>query len=79
MATRYVWFQQEILMLVFGRKILEAVRIGEDVTVTVLHVRGDQVRLRVTAPRELGVYKEEIITKLSHAANAALTSPQVNS
>ncbi|MEA3139329.1 MAG: Global regulator protein family [Gammaproteobacteria bacterium] len=38
-------------MLVFGRKILEAVRIGEDVTVTVLHVRGDQVRLRVTAPR----------------------------
>jgi hypothetical protein len=31
----------DLLMLVFGRKILEAVRIGEDVTVTVLHVRGD--------------------------------------
>jgi carbon storage regulator len=66
-------------MLVFGRKVLEAVRIGDDVTVTVLHVRGDQVRLRVTTPRDLGVYKEEIINELSHAARMALTSSRVNS
>jgi carbon storage regulator len=68
----------DLLMLIFGRKVLEALRIGDDVTVTVLHVRGDQVRLRVTAPRDLGVYKEEIINELSHAATSALT-PHVNS
>jgi carbon storage regulator len=66
-------------MLVFGRKVLEAVRIGDDVTVTVLHVRGDQVRLRVTTPRELGVYKEEVINELSRAASIALTSTRMNS
>jgi carbon storage regulator len=66
-------------MLVFSRKVREAVCIGGDVTVTILHVRGDQVRFRVTAPRELGVYKEEIINELSHAAITALISPQANS
>ncbi|HEY0746162.1 MAG TPA: carbon storage regulator [Steroidobacteraceae bacterium] len=66
-------------MLVFSRKVREAVRIGGEVTVTILHVRGDQVRLRVTAPHDLGVYKEEIINELSHAAITALISPPANS
>jgi carbon storage regulator len=66
-------------MLVFSRKVREAVCIGSDVAVTILHVRGDQVRFRVTAPRDLGVYKEEIVNELSRAAISALISPQANS
>ena len=66
-------------MFVSKRKVNESVRIGGDVTVTVLRVRGDQVRFRVTAPRDLGVYREEIVNELSHAASTALTSAEVNS
>jgi carbon storage regulator len=69
----------DLLMFVSRRKVSESVRIGGDVTVTVLRVRGDQVRFRVTAPRDLGVYREEIINELSHAASTALTSAEVNS
>ena len=69
----------DLLMFVSKRKVNESVRIGGDVTVTVLRVRGDQVRFRVTAPRDLGVYREEIINELSHAASTALTSAEVNS
>jgi carbon storage regulator len=65
-------------MFVSKRKVNESVRIGGDVTVTVLRVRGDQVRFRVTVPRDLGVYREEIINELSHAASTALTSAEVN-
>ena len=62
-------------MLILTRRVLESVRIGDDVTITVLHVRGDQVRLRVTSPRDVGIYREEVIDVLSQAAKQAL-SPQ---
>ena len=63
-------------MLVLTRRVLESVRIGDDVTVTVLHVRGDQVRLRFTSPRDVGTYREEIIDVLSQAAKQALSPPE---
>jgi carbon storage regulator len=63
-------------MLVLTRRVLESVRIGDDVTVTVLHVRGDQVRLRFTSPQDVGVYREEIINVLSQAAKQALSPPE---
>jgi carbon storage regulator len=64
-------------MLVLTRRVLESVRIGDDVTITVLQVRGDQVRLRFTSPRDVGVYREEIINVLSQAARQALSPPEV--
>jgi carbon storage regulator len=60
-------------MLVLTRKVRESVRIGGDVTVTVLHVRGDQVRIRVSTPRHVGIYREEIINELSQAARRAMS------
>jgi carbon storage regulator len=60
-------------MLVLTRRVRESVRIGADITVTVLHVRGDQVRIRVSTPRNVGVYRGEIVTELSHAAKRALS------
>ena len=63
-------------MLVLTRKVRETLRIDGDITITVLRVRGDQVRLRVTSAREVGVYREEVINELSQAAKHALSPPE---
>jgi carbon storage regulator len=47
-------------MLVLTRKVGERIRIGDDVTVQVLEVRGGQVRLGLTAPAEVRIFREEI-------------------
>lgn len=47
-------------MLVLTRKIGEKVMIGDEVTVTVLGMFGNHVRLGITAPKHVGVHREEI-------------------
>ena len=47
-------------MLILTRKLGEVVRIGDEVTVRVLEVRGNQVRLGIDAPAEVRIYREEI-------------------
>ena len=48
-------------MLVITRKPGERICLGDDVTVTVLEVRGDQVRLGIDAPRDVKVFREEVL------------------
>jgi carbon storage regulator len=48
-------------MLVLTRRVNERIVIGDDVTVTVLEVRGDQVRLGIEAPRDVKVFREEVL------------------
>jgi len=48
-------------MLVLTRRVNERIVIGDDVTVTVLEVRGDQVRLGIDAPRDVKVFREEVL------------------
>jgi len=50
-------------MLILTRRPTQTVKIGDDVTVTVLEIRGTQVRLGVNAPRDTAVLREEIIEK----------------
>ena len=57
-------------MLVLTRRVDESIMIGDDVVVTVLEVRGEQVRLGVRAPREVAVHREEVFTAV-HAPEAA--------
>jgi len=57
-------------MLILTRRIGEALMIGEDVTITVLSVKGNQVRLGVTAPRDVAVHREEVFQRL-HAGEGA--------
>lgn len=51
-------------MLILTRRVGETVVIGTDVTVTVLGVKGNQVRLGVNAPREVAVHREEIFERI---------------
>jgi carbon storage regulator len=49
--------------------------IGHDVVVTVLEVRGDQVRLGIKAPRSVDVHREEVFAALQQANQAAAVRP----
>ncbi len=51
-------------MLILTRRVGETVMIGEDVTVTVLGVKGNQVRIGVNAPRNVAVHREEIFERI---------------
>lgn len=47
-------------MLVLTRRPNETIRIGDNITITVLGVKGNQVRIGVNAPKEISVHREEI-------------------
>lgn len=51
-------------MLILTRRIGESVVIGDKISVTVLGVKGNQVRLGVDAPRDVSVHREEIYAKI---------------
>lgn len=51
-------------MLILSRRVGESVVIGEDVTIVVLDVRGNQARLGVTAPRDVAIHREEIYERI---------------
>ena len=52
----------------------EAIRIGDDIEVTVLEVKGNQVRLGITAPKEVSVHREEIAERI-RLASSILRAP----
>jgi carbon storage regulator len=61
-------------MLVLARKAGESIIIGQEISVTVLEVKGEQVRLGITAPRELAVHREEVFVAIRDENRAAAGS-----
>ncbi|MDQ7073875.1 MAG: carbon storage regulator CsrA [Gammaproteobacteria bacterium] len=63
-------------MLILTRRVGETLMIGDEVTVTVLGVKGNQVRIGVNAPKEVAVHREEIYERIKreqeNSAKAAI-------
>jgi carbon storage regulator len=57
-------------MLILTRRVGEAVVIGEEVTVTVLGVKGNQVRIGVNAPKSVSVHRDEIYERIKNEREA---------
>lgn len=56
-------------MLILTRRVGESVVIGEDVTVTVLGVKGNQVRIGINAPKHVAVHREEIFERIKNGSS----------
>jgi carbon storage regulator len=64
-------------VLVLSRRLGESIVIGHDVTVTVVEVRGDVVRLGIEAPRDVNVHRQEVYLELQEA-NRSAASPSAD-
>jgi carbon storage regulator len=62
-------------MLILTRKLGESVTIGDDIKITILGVRGRQVRLGIIAPQKVTIHREEIYFRIQEENKRAILSP----
>jgi carbon storage regulator len=69
-------------MLILSRKVNEKVVIGEDITVSIIEIRGDQVRIGIDAPKKVKVFRQEVFDAIKaenlSASKSASVIPQVD-
>jgi carbon storage regulator len=70
-------------MLILARKIGQQILIAGDIEITVVDIRGDQVRLGITAPRSVAVYRKELLDQIAAenveaAVNAQSSTDEIN-
>ena len=65
-------------MLVLSRKKQEVICIGDDIKIMVTDVRGDRVRLGITAPKDLPIYRKEIYDRIQEETKQTLLKFDIN-
>ena len=61
-------------MLALSRRINESIIIGNDIEITVLEVRGDQVKIGISAPKSIPIYRKEIYLQIKESNREAAES-----
>lgn len=59
-------------MLALSRKQNESIIIGDDIEITILDVRNDQVKIGISAPKEVGIYRKEIYVQIQDENKKAM-------
>ena len=63
-------------MLILARKIDEKIKIGQDITVTLIEIHGDQVKIGVEAPKDVRVFRQEVFDAIQKENKAAVASSE---
>ena len=63
-------------MLILSRKIDEKIKIGNDITITLIDVHGDQVKIGVEAPKDVKVFRQEVFDAIQNENKAAAVDTQ---
>ena len=61
-------------MLILSRKVDEQIKIGENITITIIEVRGDQVKVGVEAPKSVKVFRQEVFNEIQKENKAAASA-----
>lgn len=65
-------------MLILSRKIDEQIKIGDNITLTIIEVRGDQVKIGIEAPKSVKVFREEVFNAIQKENKAAAVGDTVS-
>lgn len=63
-------------MLILSRKIDEKIKIGNDITITLISIQGDQVKIGVEAPKNVKVFRQEVYNAIQNENKAAVMNTE---